>query len=86
MMKISKKTNGNILIMDGNDLIQHVIVSDVFLQLHPRNGKGVLISKTPTNQDECEAIVLYADRVKAIGEEPFEGNRNDLMAKLSELF
>ena len=85
-MKIEKTTTGNIVIKTDNDEIEHIIAMDVFIQKHPRNVKGVLISKIPTNQAENEAIILFVDRVTSIGGVAFSGNRNDLMIKLSELF
>ncbi|MDB4157986.1 hypothetical protein N9609_00695 [bacterium] len=84
-MKI-EKTTGNIVIKTDNDEIEHIIATDVFIQKHPRNEKGILISKTPTNQDENEAIMLFVDRVTSIDGVTFSGDRNDLLIKLSELF
>ena len=85
-MKIEKTTTGNIVIKNDNKEIEHIIATDVFLQKHPRNEKGILISKTPSNQDEKEAIMLFVDQVTSIDGVAFSGNRNDLMIKLSELF
>ena len=73
-MKIEKTTTGNIVIKTDNDEIEHIIAMDVFIQKHPRNVKGVLISKIPTNQAENEAIILFVDRVTSIGGVAFSGN------------
>ena len=85
-MKIEKTTAGNIIIKTDNDEVEHIIATDVFINKHPRNKKGVLISKTPTNQDEGEAIKVYFDEITSINGADFNGNRNDLLVELSKLF
>tara|TARA_B110000285_G_scaffold234059_1_gene309711 strand:- start:1454 stop:1939 length:486 start_codon:yes stop_codon:yes gene_type:complete len=85
-MKIKKLENGNIILKNSNDQIEHVIATDVFLQLHPRNDTAILISKTPNNQDTQESIKVFSNNVTSVNDESFTGSRNDLLLILSELF
>ena len=85
-MKIEKTNIGSIILKTASDEIEHIIATDVFIQKHPRNDNAILISKTPTNQDENESIILFSDAVTEVNKVEFSGNRNDLLIKLSELF
>ena len=85
-MKIEKTNIGSIILKTASDEIEHIIATDVFIQKHPRNDNAILISKTPTNQDENESIILFSDAVTEVNRVEFSGNRNDLLIKLSELF
>ncbi|MDB0603204.1 hypothetical protein PL373_19135 [Tenacibaculum maritimum] len=85
-MKIAKLENGNILIKNNNDEIEHIIATDVFLQLNRYDKTGIMISKTPSNQDIKESILVFSEEVTLVNEESFTGNRNDLLLLLSELF
>eukprot|EP00916_Digyalum_oweni_P001386 GHVL01002713.1.p1 GENE.GHVL01002713.1~~GHVL01002713.1.p1 ORF type:complete len:182 (+),score=27.28 GHVL01002713.1:1258-1803(+) len=85
-MKLEKTSSGNIIIKSSSDEIQHIIATDVLIQLHPRNDKAVILSKTPTNQDEEEGIVLYADQVTEVDGNAYGGSRQVLMTALSTVF
>ena len=85
-MKIDKLDNGNIIIKNSDDTLEHIIATDVFIAKHPRNVEGILISKTPSNQDESEAIVLYTSKITEVDSGAFAGDREALMLLLSELF
>lgn len=86
-MKITKEANGNIYIYNSSNYIEHIITeSHPFLGKHPRNDKGVLISKKASNQYEQEAITVYSNKVTHINGSVFTGNRNDLLKELGTLF
>ena len=84
-MKIEKSQNNNVILKNDNGDILHIITTKVFIQTHPR-ADAVLLSQTPTNQDDTESIKLFTNKVFEINRQPFTGNRNDLMIALEELF
>ena len=51
-MKVQKNTQGNILIKNEDDTIEHIIATDAFVLKHPRDENAVLVSKTASNQQE----------------------------------
>ena len=81
-MKIQQATNGNILLLDNENDIQHIL-SSVFIHKHPRKEDAILITDRVTATNETQGISLLASTIESINEESFNGDVYDLLERLS---
>ncbi|WP_299618824.1 hypothetical protein [uncultured Tenacibaculum sp.] len=81
-MKIQQATNGNILLLDNENDILHIL-SSVYIQKHPRKENAILISDGITAANGTQGISLLASTIESINEESFNGDVYDLLGKLS---
>ncbi|WP_299833744.1 hypothetical protein [uncultured Tenacibaculum sp.] len=81
-MKIQQTTNGNILLRDNENDIQHIL-SSVYIHRHPRKENAILITDGIKATNEAQGISLLASTIDSINEESFNGDVYDLLEKLS---
>ncbi len=81
-MKIQQATNGNILLLDNENNIQHIL-SGVYIHRHPRKENAILITDGITTTNEAQGISLLASAIESINEESFNGEVYDLLERLS---
>lgn len=86
-MKIIKNSSNWIEIRSDSDILDCFFQPiGIFVSDHPRVPTQVLVSKTPSNQDEQESIVIDASLVTNIGGVAFSGDRQALKNALVLLF
>ncbi|GEM55232.1 hypothetical protein B0A58_07475 [Flavobacterium branchiophilum NBRC 15030 = ATCC 35035] len=86
-MKIIKNNSNWIEIRSDLDILESFFQPiGLFISDHPRATTQILISKTPTSQDEQESIVVDASLVTNVGGVAFSGDRQALKNALVLLF
>ena len=81
-MKIQQENNGNILLLDNENDIQHIL-SSVYIHKHPRKENAILITDGIIATNETQGISLLASKIESINKESFSGDVYDLLEKLS---
>ena len=81
-MKIQQENNGNILLLDSENDIQHIL-SGVYIHKHPRKENAILITDGISATNETQGISLLASTIESINEEIFNGDVYDLLERLS---
>ncbi len=82
-MKIKENKSGSIMLLDDNEVLQHILPKNYYVHKHPTIYNAVLISSSSDNMDVQNGIVVRLSEVTQIGNDTFKISLSSLMKKLN---
>lgn len=83
-MKIKESKSGSIMLLDNNEVLQHILPVNYYVHKHPTIYNAVLISSSSDDMDVQNGIVVRLSEVTQIGNDTFKISLSSLMKKLSD--